>query len=61
MRVDLTSDESSGWDLIERFGSQTVPWLVVLDRSGRLVFREAWYTDSSVLAALESARESASR
>ncbi|MFO0830080.1 MAG: cytochrome c biogenesis protein CcdA [Phycisphaerales bacterium] len=57
IKVDLTGNNSEGDELkSKRFGFPTIPLLVVLDRSGEVVFKSENYSPQQVLDAIQTAR-----
>lgn len=56
MKVDLTSDQSSGWKLLTEYGRVGIPLLVILAPDGQEVFKADVYAPNQVAAAIASAR-----
>jgi thiol:disulfide interchange protein DsbD len=56
MKVDLTGNNPAGNALLQRVGRVAIPVLVVLDRTGGMVFNRDYYYAEQVLDAVAAAR-----
>ena len=55
IKVDLTGNNEPGRELLKKFDRITIPLLVILDPSGKEVFKSDAYTPGQVMKALDAA------
>ncbi|MBL9147098.1 MAG: thioredoxin family protein [Phycisphaerae bacterium] len=56
IKVDITGNNVAGNDLLNSFGSVTIPLLVVVAPDGETIFKSEAYTPNDVLKAIDAAR-----